>query len=57
MSVFDEKFYVYVLQSQKDGNFYVGYTNDIELRFEQHLKGAVESTKNRLKSYFTRPST
>ena len=47
MSVFDKKFYVYVLQSQKDGNFYVGYTNDIELRFEQHSKGFVESTKNR----------
>lgn len=47
MSVFDKKYYVYVLQSQKDNNFYVGYTNDIELRFEQHSNGLVESTKNR----------
>ena len=47
MTVFQGRFYVYVLQSMKDNNFYVGYTNDIELRFEQHLKGFAETTKNR----------
>ena len=26
---------------------YTGYTKDLKLRFEQHLKGLVESTKNR----------
>ena len=42
------KFYfTYVLLSKKDNKFYIGYTNDIELRFEQHQKGLVESTKNR----------
>ncbi len=40
-------FYVYVLHSEKDGNLYTGYTQDLELRFEQHEKGKVESTKNR----------
>ena len=40
-------YYVYVLQSELDNNFYTGYTKNIELRFEQHQKGQVESTRNR----------
>ena len=39
--------YTYVLQSVKDVNFYVGYTKDLKLRFEQHKKGLVDSTKER----------
>lgn len=43
-----EQFYfVYVLQSKKDNKFYTGYTKNIELRFEQHNKGLVQSTKER----------
>ena len=40
-------YYTYVLQSEKDGKFYVGFTNDLKQRFEQHQKGQVDSTKNR----------
>ena len=40
-------YYVYVLKSGKDKKFYTGYTNNLKLRFEQHRKGSVESTKNR----------
>ena len=40
-------YYVYILQSQKDGKFYAGYTHDLTGRFEQHCKGRVDSTKNR----------
>jgi len=40
-------YYVYVLQSLKDMKFYVGFTKDLKLRFDQHEKGFVESTKNR----------
>ena len=40
-------YFVHVLHSDKDGNLYTGYTKDLELRFEQHSKGYVESTKNR----------
>lgn len=40
-------YYTYVLQSMHDNNFYVGFTKDLKLRFEQHSKGLVESTKNR----------
>ncbi len=39
--------YTYVLQSEKDNKFYVGFTKDLKLRFEQHNKGLVESTKGR----------
>jgi len=40
-------YYVYVLVSMQDKNFYVGYTNNLKSRFEQHLKGLVFSTKDR----------
>ena len=40
-------YYTYVLQSIKDMKFYVGFTKDLKLRFEQHNKGLVESTKDR----------
>lgn len=34
--------------SQKDGNFYTGYTKDLKERVMQHQSGKVPSTKNRL---------
>jgi len=40
-------YYVYILLSLKDRKFYTGYTKNLKLRFEQHNKGLVESTKNR----------
>ena len=39
--------YIYVLKSLKDGNMYTGYTKDLKLRFEQHKKGEVSSTRDR----------
>ena len=40
-------YYTYVLQSNVDGKFYAGYTKDLKLRFEQHNKGLVDSTRDR----------
>ena len=40
-------YYVYILKSLKDNKFYTGYTKNLKLRFEQHNKGLVTSTKNR----------
>ena len=40
-------YYTYVLQSERDMNFYIGFTQDLKLRFEQHQRGLVESTKDR----------
>lgn len=41
-------YYIYVLQSKKDRNFYVGYTKDLKVRLELHNKGKVSSTKRRI---------
>jgi len=40
-------YYVYVLHSKKDNKNYTGYTKNLKLRFEQHCKGLVKSTKDR----------
>ena len=41
-------YYVYVLESEKDGNWYTGYTENLRSRFERHNDGKVHSTKHRL---------
>ncbi len=41
-------YYVYVLLSEKDGNKYVGYTNNLKRRLVIHNAGRVRSTRNRL---------
>ncbi|MDO8585152.1 MAG: GIY-YIG nuclease family protein [bacterium] len=41
-------FYVYVLESLKDGKRYIGFTNNLRRRFEEHQKGQSFSTKYRL---------
>ena len=40
-------FYTYVLQSEVDNNFYVGFSKNLKLRFEHHNKGYVESIRDR----------
>ena len=39
--------YVYVLQSEKDKLFYVGYTRGLKNRLQQHNDGKVISTRKR----------
>ena len=39
--------YVYVLKSKKDGNCYIGSTDNLKRRFVEHSEGIVQSTKNR----------
>ena len=40
-------YYVYILKSRKDGNLYVGRTNNLERRLKEHNAGKVSSTKSR----------
>lgn len=40
--------YVYVLRSQKDKDFYIGYTQDLRKRLQQHNAKINFSTKSRL---------
>ena len=41
------KYYVYVLKSNKDDNFYVGFTYNLYERLKKHNIGKVISTKCR----------
>ena len=40
-------YYVYILKSIKDKNFYTGYSEDLKRRLEEHSKSKVKSTKSR----------
>lgn len=41
-------FFVYILQSEKDKELYIGYTNDLKRRFKEHNLGLSRSTKLRI---------
>ncbi len=41
-------YFVYTLHSKKDGNLYIGYTENLQRRFVEHQEGKVMSTKHRL---------
>jgi len=38
-------YYVYILQSTKSGDIYIGSTNNLKIRFKLHNSGKVKSTK------------
>lgn len=40
-------FYTYVLKSKKDKKLYIGFTNNLRKRIDDHYQGKVEATKNR----------
>ena len=40
-------FFMYILKSLKDGNFYIGSTSDLKKRLKRHNSGLVKSTKLR----------
>lgn len=40
-------FYTYVLESEVDGKFYIGWTYDLRKRFVKHNDGLVMATKLR----------
>lgn len=41
------KYYVYILFSQKDKGFYIGFTTNLRERLSRHARGEVRSTSNR----------
>ena len=41
-------YYIYVLKSNNDDNLYVGYTSNLKRRVDQHNKGEVGATRNRI---------
>ena len=44
----DKRYYVYILQSQKDSGLYIGYTLDLKNRLVSHARGDNTATKDRL---------
>jgi putative endonuclease len=41
-------YYVYILQSERDKELYIGRTSDLRRRYAEHTAGRVDSTKHRL---------
>lgn len=41
------QYYVYALQSMKDQDLYIGITNNLERRIQEHNSGQNKSTKSR----------
>ena len=41
-------FFVYILKSVRDGNLYIGSTNNLKRRVEEHNLGKSQSTKPRI---------
>ena len=40
-------YYVYLLKSEKDKDFYMGFTNNLERRIKEHNNGFVVSARSR----------
>jgi putative endonuclease len=43
----EDMYYVYILKSKKDNNCYIGSTNSLSKRIDEHSSGLVFSTKQR----------
>jgi putative endonuclease len=40
-------FFTYVIMSERDSKLYIGFTNELEKRVQEHHKGVVASTAHR----------
>lgn len=40
-------YYVYIIQSEKDGSHYVGSTDDLKRRLQEHNRGNVRYTSSK----------
>lgn len=43
-----KNYVVYILQSTKDDDYYIGYSSDLDARLKQHNSGSTRSLKHRL---------
>ena len=40
-------YYVYIIQDPSSGKYYTGYTNNLQKRLREHIKGKTKSLRNR----------
>ena len=40
-------YYIYILKSEKDESYYVGFAEDVQKRLQRHNSGGARYTKNR----------
>ena len=45
---FMESYFVYIIRSDKDQTFYIGYTTDISRRLEEHNQGKSNYTSHKI---------
>ncbi len=38
-------YFVYILQSLKNGSYYIGYSNDVDRRLAEHNRGKAKATR------------
>lgn len=41
-----ERWYIYILQSEKNGKYYIGYTSNVDERLKTHNQKMVRATKS-----------
>jgi len=41
------KYFIYILQSEKDGTYYIGHTSDLEARLRRHNQGRSAYTRSK----------
>ena len=41
------KYFIYILQSEKDGTYYIGHTSNLEARLRRHNQGRSAYTKSK----------
>lgn len=41
-------YYVYILRSEVDGSFYIGYTSDLKVRIKEHNSGKTKSIQHKI---------
>jgi putative endonuclease len=41
------KYFIYILQSEKDGTYYIGHTSNLEARIRRHNQGGSAYTKSK----------
>ena len=45
--MFDKAFYIYIITNKRNGTLYIGHTDDLGHRMQQHINGVFEGFSKR----------